>query len=145
MATGDAIALDFDSFKVDSFEVRVSGIADPIPLTNFAVDQANNLWSAAPVGGSWPVLSPDVHGSTTSPGSVQVVTSATSRIQDVQGNVLAAGTVVFSRAITLTPVAIAGTLSASYVSGLGANGAAITTSNALGSGTLVINIASVEN
>lgn len=145
MASGDPVALDVSTFKVDSFEVRITGITDPIPLTGLTVDAATGRWSASPVGGSWPTLSPSVHGSTASPGSIRVVTSATSQIQDVEGNVLAAGTEIFNRAITLTPVAIEATLAAAYVSGLGTAGTPITTSNALGNSPLVITVTSTEN
>lgn len=145
MATGDPLQINWNSATASSFIVRITGIGD-LTLQSFSVDQANNRWSGIPQGGSWPLLNSTM-GTTASPGSIQVLTAPAGlgQIEDVEGNVLAPNTVIFSRAITIDPPAIVASLTASYQSGLGTNGDPITASGSLGSGALIITVNSVED
>jgi len=145
MASGDILAIDWANATAANFRVTVTGIDDDIALSNFTADVANNRWSAEPAAGSWPSLS-HLNGTVATPGAIQVVSAAApNQLADVEGNLLAAGTVIFNRAITIAEPAIAGTLTAVYTSGLGAAGSAITASGSLGSSPLIVTVTSVEN
>ncbi|MEO1006383.1 MAG: hypothetical protein AAFW67_11155 [Cyanobacteria bacterium J06638_38] len=145
MATGDAIAIDWNKATVNNFLLRFSGIDGDYPLENFTVDATNNRWSATPVGGL-PNLS-HINGTLTNPGAVQLVSAAApNQIEDVEGNLLAPGTVVFNRAITIAPPTVRGTVTATYLSGLGDASLPITAGTDLtGNAPIVINVSSVEN
>ena len=145
MASGDRVALDASTITAASVRVVITGITGDIPLENFSFDAATRRWSATPVGGSWPNLT-SANGNPGSPGSVQVLSAAAGagQVTDVEGNVLAPNTLLFTRPIEIPVPAIISSVTGTYISGLGTAGATITASGSLGNGALIVEFDSTE-
>lgn len=146
MATGDPILVDWTKAGAANFVLNVTGIGD-IALESFSYDATASQWKATPVGG-WPNAT-FANGTPGAPGSIRLLTAAApNQVEDVQGNLLAAGLEIASRAITIAPPSVVGTVTATYISGFGAAAdlsTPINTAGPLGSGEIVIEIRSTEN